>query len=221
MRSLHYHFSGYDSDEDLRMKRHFLKIFTTKRRRVALREGVMSPEELKERVISIGRGKKVDITRMAYDGKPEEPPIAVKLIDIGGDHFTGKVINVDRSISESQDTQLIFLKGGGGTIDFRYDDGDILRVDEDIDEEIVQQRNVEEVREILEALDLDEDINISFYDKNEGGVINGAGKLIEKNMESGDFKITLHLINEIELKRPQDVSLNLDRDEILDLEVVI
>ena len=50
MRSLHYHFSGYDSDEDLRMKRHFLKIFTTKRRRVELREGVMSPEELKERV---------------------------------------------------------------------------------------------------------------------------------------------------------------------------
>ena len=221
MRSLHYHFPGYDPDEDFRMKRHFLKLFSAKRRRHELREGVMSPEELKERVISIGRGKKVDITRMAYDGKPEEPPIAVKLIDIGGDHFTGKVINVDRSISESQDTQLIFLKGGGGTIDFRYDDGDILRVDEDIDEEIVQQRNVEEVKEILEALDLDEDINISFYDKNEGGVINGAGKLIEKNMESGDFKITLHLINEIELKRPQDVLLNLDRDEILDLEVVL
>ncbi len=221
MRSPHYHFSGHLMDEQPRMKRHFFKLFTTKRRRVELREGVMTPEALKERVISIGRGKKVDITRMAYDGKPEEPPIAIKLIDIGGDHFTGKVINVDRSISESQDTQLIFLKGGGGTVDFRYDDGDIIRVDEDIDEEIVQQRNVEEVREILGALDIDEDINISYYDKNEGGVINGTGKLTDKNMESGDFKITLHLINDIEIKRDQEVSLNLERDEILDLEVVL
>lgn len=221
MRSPHYHFSGHLMDEQPRMKRHFFKLFTTKRRRVELREGVMTPEALKERVISIGRGKKVDITRMAYDGKPEEPPIVIKLIDIGGDHFTGKVINVDRSISESQDTQLIFLKGGGGTVDFRYDDGDIIRVDEDIDEEIVQQRNVEEVREILGALDIDEDINISYYDKNEGGVINGTGKLTDKNMESGDFKITLHLINDIEIKRDQEVSLNLERDEILDLEVVL
>lgn len=220
MRSSHYRFSYYLSDEQPRMKRHFLKFFTTKKR-VELREGVMSPEELKERVISIGRGKKVDITRMAYDGMAEDPPIAIKLIDIGGDHFTGKVINVDRSVSESQDTGIIYLKGGGGTIDFKYDDGDIMKVEEDIDEEIVQQRNVEEVREILDALDLDEDINISYYDKNEGGVINGTGKLIEKDMESGDFKITLHLINEIKLKNIQEVPLNLDRDEILDLEVVI
>ena len=220
MRSSHYRFSYYHSDEQPRMKRHFFKLFTTKKR-VELREGVMSPEELKERVISIGRGKKVDITRMAYDGMAEDPPIAIKLIDIGGDHFTGKVINVDRSVSESQDTGIIYLKGGGGTIDFKYDDGDIMKVEEDIDEEIVQQRNVEEVREILNALDLDEDINISYYDKNEGGVINGTGKLIEKDMESGDFKITLHLINEIKLKNIQEVPLNLDRDEILDLEVVI
>ena len=219
MRSLHYHFSEHLPDEHPRMKRHFFNLFKTKKK-VELREGIMSPEELKERVISIGRGKKVDITRMAYDGMAEDPPIAVKLIDIGGDHFTGKIINVDRSISESQDTGIIYLKGGGGTIDFKYTDGDIMQVEEDIDEEIVQQRNIEGVREILGALDIDEDINISYYDKNEGGVINGTGKLIEKNMESGDFIITLHLINEIKLKKILEVPLNLERDEILDLEVV-
>ncbi len=221
MRNSYYHFSDHTLGEQPRIKRHFMRLFTTKKRRVELRKGVMSAEELKEKVISIGRGKKVDITRMAYDGKPEEPPIAVKLIDIGGDHFTGKIINVDRSISESQDTRLIFVRGGGGTVDFRYDDGDIIKVEEDIDEEIVQQRNIEEVREILEALDLNEDINISYYDKNEGGVINGTGKLVEKDVESGDFKIILHLINEIELKNEQEVLLNLERDEILDLEIVI
>jgi hypothetical protein len=220
MKSVHYHFSNYLPEDEPRMRRYFLNLFKSKKQEV-VREGVLSPEELKETLIKIGRGKKVSITRLAYDGTPEYPPIAIKIIDIGADHFTGKVVNVDRSISESQDTHLIYVKGGGGTIDFKFTDGDIVKVEEDIDEEIVKQRNVEEVKEILEALDLNEDINISYYDKNEGGVINGTGKLVDKNMETMDFKITLTLINEIELKTPKDVSLNLERSEILDLEVVI
>jgi hypothetical protein len=62
---------------------------------------------------------------------------------------------------------------------------------------------------------------ISYYDANEGGVINGTGKLISKNMDSLDFKVTLTVINEIELNQPREIALNLNNDNILDLEVMI
>jgi len=206
-------------DEPL-SRRYFLKLFKSKTQKV-FRVGAIPPGELKKLVISIGKGKKINITRLAYDGTPEDPPVAVKIIDIGHDHFTGKFINVERSISESQDKKMIYIKGGGGTIDFNFNDGDILKIEEDIDEQIVEQRNVEEIREILDALDLNEDINISYYDKNEGGVINGVGILKDKNMDTYDFTVVLKLINDIKLSNPREVSLNLDRDQILDLEVVI
>ena len=106
-------------------------------------------------------------------------------------------------------------------VDFYFADGDILSLEEDIDEKIVEQRNIEEIREILDALDLKEEITISYYDKNQGGVINGVGILEEKNMETLDFKVTLNLINDIKLKKDRTVILNLNNDKILDLEVII
>jgi hypothetical protein len=215
------HYREDDLWQDLPvMRAYFLKLFKSKRKK-PIRSGALEAGELKKQIIALGRGRKINITRLAYDGTPEDPPIAVKIIDIGNDHFTGKVINIERTISESQDEKLIYLKGGGGTIDFNFTDGDIIKVEEDIDEEIVKQRNVDEIKEILDALDLNEDINISYYDKVEGAVINGTVILNDKNMETLDFTITLRLINEIELKNPREVQLNLSEDEILDLEVVI
>ena len=186
-----------------------------------VRPGAMLPSEVKNKLIKIGKGKKVKITRLAYDGTPEDPPIEIKVIDIGNDHFTGKIINVERSISESQTEKLIFIKGGGGTLDFNFNDGDIMNLEEDIDEKIVEQRNIDEIREILDALDLKEEITISYYDKNQGGVINGVGTLDEKNMETLDFKVSLTLINDIKLNKTKTVLLNLNNDKILDLEVII
>jgi hypothetical protein len=113
------------------------------------------------------------------------------------------------------------VKGGGGTIDFRFADGDIIAIEEDIDEEIIEERSIEDVREILEALDIEEDITISYYDKDKGGVMNGLGVLTDKNMDTLDFKVTLSMINEIQLRAPKVVSLNIENDQILDLEVVI
>ncbi len=220
MRRVKHQFSLNFPDSDSLNRRYFLKLFQTKRR-PATRPGALAADELKRKVIAIGRGKKVNITRLDIDGTPEEMPISVKIIDIGADHFTGKVVNVERSISESQSDKLIYARAGGGTVDFRFNDGDIMKVELDIDEQIVTQRNIDEIKEILDALDIGEDINISYYDKNEGGVINGAGTLDEKNMDTLDFKITLRLINEIELKQPREVQLNLEKNEILDLEVVI
>ncbi len=220
MRRVNHRFSLNFPESGPLNRRYFLKLFQTKHRPVT-RPGAIGAAELKRQIIAIGRGKKINITRADIDGTPEEMPIAVKIIDIGADHFTGKVVNVERSISESQSEKMIYARAGGGTIDFRFADGDILKVEVDIDEQIVRQRNIEEIKEILDALDIGEDINISYYDKNEGGFINGAGTLDEKDMETLDFKITLRLINEIDLNQPREVHLNLEKSEILDLEVVI
>jgi len=223
MRTLKYHFSANMPDDQPLFRRYFFKIFKSKKVKSShLRHpDAIPPDELKKRVIDLGKGKKVSIIRLSYEGIPEEYPVAVKIIDIGSDHFTGKFVNVDREVSEGQDTKLIFVKGGGGTIDFRFADGDILTIEEDIDEEIIEERSVEDVREILEALDIKEDITISYYDTDKGGVINGLGVLTDKNMETLDFKVTLSMINEIKLRELKEVSLNLENDQILDLEVVI
>jgi hypothetical protein len=220
MQRVNHGFSLNFPDAEPMHRRYFLKLFQTKRR-PSHRPGAIPADELKRQIIAIGRGKKINITRLDIDGTLEESPVSVKIIDIGADHFTGKVVNVERSISESQSEKLIYARAGGGTIDFRFSDGDIKKVEVDIDEQIVKQRNIDEIREILEALDVGEDINISYYDKNEGGVINGTGVLDEKDMETLDFRITLRLINEIELTHPREVHLNLEKNEILDLEVVI
>jgi hypothetical protein len=223
MRTSTNHFGAFRADEQPLFRRYFLKLFKSKKEDIShLRHpDAIPPAELKKQVIALGRGKKVSITRLSYEGVPEETPVAVKIIDIGNDHFTGKVVNVDREVSESQDTRLIFVKGGGGTIDFRFADGDILAIVEDVDEEIIEERSIDEVKEILEALDVGEDITISYYDKDKGGVINGVGKLTDKNLETLDFKVTLTLINEITLREPRAVALNLEKDQIWDLEVVL
>ena len=81
MRLYNNHFSTNLFDDEPHCTRYFLKFFKTKAKK-DLRQGTLSAEELKKQVIAIGRGKKVDITRLAYDGTPEQPPIAVKIMDI-------------------------------------------------------------------------------------------------------------------------------------------
>ncbi|TFH02057.1 MAG: hypothetical protein E4H13_03220 [Calditrichales bacterium] len=222
MRRSIYYFSPLDCEDQPLSKRFFFKFFKSKGGQEPMRNpGAIPPEELKKKIIALGRGKKVNVIRLSYDGLPEDNPVAIKIIDIGDDHFTGKVVNVDREVSESQDKKVIYIKGGGGTIDFMYNDGDIMSVEEDIDEEIVEERSIDNMREVLEALDLNDEINISYFDRAKGGVINGAGMLVEKDMDTLDFKVVLKIINEIELKQDEVVKLNLEKDQILDMEIVI
>ena len=163
----------------------------------------------------------VNITRITYDGTPEDQPVAVKIVDIRDEYFTGRVVNVERSIKQAENDSVIYVKGGGGAIDFYFNDGDIMTIEEDIDQEVIETRNVQEVKEILEALDLNEDIIVSYYDESEGGVINGVGVLVEKDMETLDFKVKFSAINEIELNKPREILLNLNNDKIVDLEVIL
>ncbi len=202
-------------------KRYFLNFFKKKKRKVELRPGAMPPEKVREIIKRIGKGKKVNIQRVEYDGTPEEKPVTVKIIDITDDYFTGSVINVERSIKQELDERIVYIKGGGGTIDFYYDDGDIMSIEEDVDEQIIQQRNVEELLEILDALEINEEILISYYDEEKGGVINGRGKLVDKDLTSKDFSVEFSVINDIELDKPKTIRLNLEKNIVLDIEVVL
>lgn len=204
---------------DQERKRYFLGLFK-KKKKVEIRPGALPPEKLKEIVQKIGKNKKVNIRRVEFDGTPEEKPISVRIIDIKDDYFTGMVINVERSIKQELDEKVVYIKGGGGTIDFYYDDGDIMSIEEDVDEEVIEQRNIDELAEILDALDVNEEILISYYDEEKGGVINGRGRLISKDIEKKDFEVEFLIINEIELDKPKIVKLNLEKDKVLDIEVV-
>jgi hypothetical protein len=145
----------------------------------------------------------------------------VKIVDIRDEYFTGIIINLERSIKQEMNNRLVYVKGGGGTVDFYYADGDIMSVEEDIDEVILVEKDPGELLQILDALDLNESILISYYDQEKGGVINGAGILTAKNIAAKTFKIELSLINDIELDQPKEIQLSLDKNKILDLEVVI
>ena len=200
--------------------RYFLKFF--KKKTVTPKfENAISPSKLKQIVTGIGKGQKVNITRIAYDGTPEDKPVSVKIVDIREEYFTGRVVNVERSIKQAENDSVVYVKGGGGSIDFYYSDGDIVSIEEDIDQEVIETRNVQEVKEILEALDINEDIIVSYYDESEGGVINGVGVLVEKDMDTLDFKVKFSAINEIELNKPREILLNLNNDKIVDLEVIL
>ena len=211
------HLSHNDLFDDLSQKRFFINFF--KKKKIKVRPGAMQPEQVKELVKKIGKNKKVNIRRVEFDGTPEVDPIEVRIVDIRDDYFTGEIINIERSIKQEVDKNVVYVKGGGGTIDFYYNDGDIMSIEEDIDEEIVEERNVEELLQILDALDLNEPVLVSYYDRNKGGVINGAGKLISKDVANKTFTVELNQINEIELDKPKSVSLDLNKDAVLDLEV--
>lgn len=200
--------------------RYFLKLFKKKSTTPKF-ENAIPEDKLKKIVNEIGKGQKVNITRIAYDGSPEDKPVSVKIVDIREEYFTGRVVNVERSIKQAENDSVVYLKGGGGAIDFYYSDGDIQSIEEDIDQEVIETRNVQEVKEILEVLDVNEDIIVSYYDESEGGVINGIGVLLEKNMDTLDFKVKFTMINEIALNSPREIMLNLNNDKIVDLEVVI
>ncbi len=200
--------------------KYFFKFFKRKSKAPKF-ENSIAPEDLKKQIQEIGKGEKVNITRITYDGTPEDKPICVVIIDIWEDSFTGKVVNVERSIKQAENTSVIYVKGGGGSIEFFFEDGDIMKIEKDIDQSVMEHRNVEEIKEILDALDLNEDIIVSYYDESEGGVINGIGVLVDKNMETMDFTVRFTVINEIELGKPREIKLNLNKDKIVDLEIML
>ena len=195
------------------------RFFFGKSKKSAGRPGAMMPESIKEKINKIGLNKKVTVQRVDYDGElSDSTPIVVT--SINGEGFNGYVVNVDREVREdSSQTAEIFVEGGGGSITFHFDDGDIASVEEDIDNDIIEQKDKTEILEILEALEPGDGILISYYDKDSGGFKNGFGNLADKNLEEELMSFDIKILNKIELSEPLRVNLDLKKDMILDLQI--
>ena len=206
---------------DQKSSRFFFNFFKSKKKKVRVRPGALQPNEVKKIITEIGKDKEINIRRVEFDGATEANATILRILDIRDEYFTGQIVNVERSIKQELDNKVVYIKGGGGNIDFYYDEGDILSIEEDIDETIFEQRNVDEMLAILDALDLNESILVSYYDKKKSGVMNGVGRLLEKDLDQKTFKVELLQINGIELDHPKTLTLHMDEDKVLDLEVML
>jgi ribonuclease BN (tRNA processing enzyme) len=213
------HILRNDDDSPSYKKRFFLG-FGKSKESENVRPGALQSSEVEKIVKSIGVGKKVDVKRVDYEGHiAESTPIIIT--SIHGDHFVGKVVNVERNILESESKTKVYIKGGGGSVDFYYSDGDISSIEEDIDNEIVMDiKENEEILEVLSALEINDNIQLSYFDSFTGGVISGTGKLIDKNIEKESFTVALDVVNTIEQQKPKEIHLSLDKHPILDLQIV-
>jgi hypothetical protein len=195
------------------------RFFLFGKKKSTVRKGAMTQDQVEKKIREFGVGKKVIVSRVDYEGRvSDETPIIITTIQ--SDHFAGKVVNVDRAIMEQQDSNAVYVKGGGGSIEFYYEDGDVASIEEDIDNEIIESMDNAEIREILDALEVGDEILLSYYDTNTGGIINGMGALDSKDLASDVFSAKLHTINEIKQSNDKIVELNLQKNKIVALQII-
>lgn len=201
------------------LSKRFLFGFGKKNTKATTRPGAMAPEEVEKVIRKHGISKKVRVSLVDYAGNviDETPVIITSIME---DHFSGKVVNVERQILEQSSSTSVYVKGGGGTVDFFYADGDIASIEEDADNEIIESMDNTEVLEVLTALETGDEILVSFYDKSSGGVINGMGSLGKKNIKSKTFSVTLNRVNEIDQDPAVVKELNLEKDTIIALQII-
>ena len=203
-------------------KRHFWWPFKKKsKKKVVIRPGALSPEKVKEIIQGLGIGKQVEIMRIGYDGEIDDMPIMVELINITDEGFTGRIINVERQMIESATAKLVYARSGGGIIDFRFDDGDIKEISVSQDQELIEQeRNIESLKEILQALDAGDHVIVAYYDTKARGTLNAEGTILKKSEDSSSFDLKIERINRIELEQKKEKSFNIDNDLVIDIEMV-
>lgn len=190
-----------------------------KRKKSEARQGAMEASAVEAEIRKYGVSKKVRVSMVDYSGTViEEIPIIITAIT--KDHFTGKFVNVDRDIREKSDSTSVYVKGGGGTIDFYFADGDIAAISDDIDNEIADTMDNSEIIEILAALEVGDEVLVSCYDRSSGGVINGMGNLSGKNLKAHSFSVAMHKVNEIDQKTPVVRTFSLETDKIIALQII-
>lgn len=189
------------------------------RKKSPLRPGALKPAEVKRRIQEIGPGKVVEIIRIGYDGEIDDIPLIMQIIEVRDDYFTGKIINPERDFIEKNSSTLVYARRGGGVIEYSYADGDIKDIILSRDEEILQNaKNLEELKELLTAIEINDPVLICFWDKNSHGTINAHGKLIHKDMNQLTFSIQIDSINFVELEQKQVLDFDLKKDLVIDLQ---
>ncbi|MEJ2636071.1 MAG: hypothetical protein P8184_12365 [Calditrichia bacterium] len=203
-------------------QRHFWWPLKRKRTRIPnLRRGAMTPDKVRSKISEIGIGNRIEITRVGYDGTVDDIPVIVEIIDITDSDFTGRIINVERKMIESATEKLVYAKKGGGIIVFKYSDGDIKDITVSKDEELlVQERNLDELREILTALDVKDRVIVAFYDEKQKGTLNTEGILLEKTTDQNNFTIQIEKVNRIELEKKMTKTFDIEKDLVIAIEMV-
>ncbi|GAB4379093.1 MAG: hypothetical protein Kow0042_28140 [Calditrichia bacterium] len=181
----------------------------------------MSPEAVKQTIQEIGVGKQIEILRIGFDGEIDDMPIIVEILDISESGFTGKIVNVERQMIESTTDKLVYAKKGGGIIEFFYTDGDIKEITVSKDAELLEaERDVEALREILSALEKGDHVIVAYYDSKQRGTLNAEGTIADKNDDGNTFTLKIERINRIELGRKEEKVFNIEKDLVIDIEIV-
>ena len=181
----------------------------------------MEPQKIKKTIEGIGIGKQIEILRIGYDGSIDDIPINVEIIDISPNSFTGKIINLERRMIESATDKLVYAKTGGGVLEFNYNDGDIKEIALSHDQELIEQeRNIDNLIEVLSALEAGDHVIVAYYDNQQKGTINTEGVITEKSDTDDIFTLTIEKINRIELQRKITKKFDLQKDLVIDIELV-
>jgi hypothetical protein len=194
-------------------------LFGRKRKTGNLRPGAIPGNEVKKTIEKIGINRKATIRRIDVFGHPEDKTLEVIIVGIFDDHFAAKVVNPERRLIEATDAQKVYIKGGGGTVDFFYSDGDIKEIIEDIDEEIMTEVDRETVREIIGALEEGDDVRVSYFDEKERTAVNCIGKLLKKHSDE-HFIVLAQQVNTVMLEKGHEIEIDLSRDPVLDIQII-
>ena len=185
------------------------------------RPGALSPEAVKNQIKSYQVGAVIEILRVGFDGTTDDIPMIVEITEVTDTGFSGKIVNVERDLIEEQTEKLVFAKLGGGHIDFNYDDGDIKDISQSSDDQIISEsRDINNLIEILSALEIGDKIIVSYYDKQQHGNVTADGTLLSKSEENKTFRMMLENINKIELEKKIEKVFNIEEDLVIDLGIV-
>ena len=226
MSSKKYHFQNMmvnsSKDDPTFSFRYFWWPFSKKKgRKFKGRSGALHPEEVKKTIKEVGIGKQVEIVRIGFDGGIDDMPVVVEILDISESYFTGKIVNLERQMIESATSKIVYAKQGGGVLEFNYDDGDIKEISVTHDQELIEQeRNIDGLREILQALDTGDHVIVAYYDGKNKGTINTEGVILNKNEVEENFTLQIEKINHIELEKKITKEFDIKNDLVIDIELV-
>jgi hypothetical protein len=186
-----------------------------------VRPGALSPEKVEQQIKGYDIGTVVEIQRIGFDGTTDDIPVVVEISEISDTGFSGKIVNVERDLIEEQTEKLVFAKLGGGHIDFNYSDGDIKDISLSSDvQTISESRDINNLIEVLSALEIGDKIIVSYYDQEQHGSVTADGTLLSKTGDNKTFRMMLENINKIELEKKIEKVFNIEEDLVMDVGII-
>ncbi len=185
------------------------------------RPGALSRDQVKRKIEEIGVGGVAEIIRIGFDGQAEELPINVEIKHIHKTGFSGRVVNVERRLIEGTSDGRVHTRGGGGIIEFNFDDGDIKSIDENQDyQELSAERDISGIVAALSALEEGDRISVAYFDKKHRGTVNFEGVLTAKLAGSRAFRMTIEKINGVKLEKGIHKQFNIQSELVIDVSIL-